>query len=361
MLGYESRDWEDYFVQLGEKPYRGRQVFGRLHRAHGQDIRVCLADLPAPLKNRVSNDFLLEEVGYHSLSVANDGVVKLLVEAGEGNLIETVIIPEKNRTTLCVSSQVGCALACRFCLTGVQGFLRNLSTAEIIAQLRLANRYLAGTDSGRQITNVVMMGMGEPLLNHEALLPALRIMVDDRGYNLSGRRVTVSTSGIVPAIEKLRQACRVALAVSLHAPNDDIRDEIMPINKKYPLGQLMTACRLYLQDRPRDFITFEYVMIDGVNDGASEARQLVSLLHNIRCKVNLIPFNPFPQTSYKTSPHQKISDFRDKLMKSGLTTTIRRTRGDNILAACGQLAGEIQQDKARGLGHKKIPIRAIRS
>ncbi len=361
VLGAERSAWEAYFTNQGEKPFRGQQVFQRLHKSSLKDIDDCTKDLPTHLREQICNDYSIEEPRFKSVDTASDGVHKLLIDVGNNSLIESVIIPEKNRTTLCISSQVGCALACSFCLTGVQGFLRNLTTAEIIAQLRISNRFLATQAEQRQISNVVMMGMGEPLLNSDAVFPALRMMIDQHGYALSPRRVTISTSGIVPAIFKLREACNVALAVSLHAPTNAIRDEIMPINKKYPLASLMDACRAYLQDKPRHFITFEYVMIDGINDHIDQARALIKLMHKMRCKINLIPFNPFPQVSYRTSPLDRIHQFRDTLMKAGLMTTIRKTRGDNILAACGQLAGEIQTDKTRGLGKKRVPIVAVNS
>ena len=253
---------------------------------------------------------------------------------------------------------MGCALACRFCLTGEQGFSRNLTTAEILTQLRTANRLLATQNEGRTVGNVVMMGMGEPLLNTEAVFPALRIMTDQRGYGLAHRRVTVSTAGVVPALKRLREACTVSLAVSLHAPVDSLRDELMPINRKYPLAKLMQACHDYLLDRPRALVTFEYVMLSGVNDGPGEARALIRLLHGIRSKVNLIPFNPFAGTAYQTSSPETIRAFRDRIIKGGIMATIRKTRGDDILAACGQLAGSV---RARTYGLREKPMIPHRS
>ena len=266
-----------------------------------------------------------------------------------GNGIETVFIPETSRGTLCISSQVGCALAWTFCSTGRQGFNRNLTVAEIIGQLWWANKALAEEPEGgsaasrteRAITNVVMMGMGEPLANFENVVTALDLMLDDNAYGLSRRRVTVSTSGLVPAMDRLRERCPVALAVSLHAPNDALRDRLVPINRKYPLRELLAACKRYLQAAPRDFITFEYVMLDGINDSAAHARELVQLTADIPCKFNLIPFNPFPDSGYKRSPRDVILRFRDVLMAAGLVTTVRKTRGDDIDAACGQLAGKV--------------------
>jgi 23S rRNA (adenine2503-C2)-methyltransferase len=278
--------------------------------------------------------------------------------------VETVFIPEENRGTLCISSQAGCALDCQFCSTGKQGFNRNLSTGEIIGQLWWASVSLralsdenaesesdaAGNEKmsapGRIISNVVMMGMGEPLLNYENVVPALKLMLDDNAYGLSRRRVTLSTSGIVPGIDRLRDECPVALAVSLHAPNDALRDELMPINRKYPLRELMAACIRYLDRAPRDFVTFEYVMLEGVNDSDACARELISLLREVPCKINLIPFNPFPRSAFKRSPQERIRRFSEMLNGAGFVTTTRKTRGDDIDAACGQLAGMIQ-DKTR--------------
>jgi len=258
-----------------------------------------------------------------------------------------VFIPEANRGTLCVSSQAGCALDCKFCSTGKQGFNRNLSTAEIIGQLWIANRALGATPKGeRLVSNVVMMGMGEPLANFDNVVAAMRLMLDDNAYGLSRRRVTLSTSGIVPAIDRLRDACPVSLAVSLHAPNDALRDVLVPINRKYPLAELLAACKRYLDRAPRDFITFEYVMLEGVNDGAEHARQLIALVRDVPCKFNLIPFNPFPNSGFKRSPRETIRRFAEILITAGLVVTTRRTRGDDIDAACGQLAGRVQ-DKTR--------------
>jgi len=263
---------------------------------------------------------------------------------GENNAIETVFIPEKNRGTLCISSQVGCALECTFCSTGRQGFNRNLSQAEIISQLWLANQKLADqyqNQDHKPVTNVVMMGMGEPLANYENVVGALKIMLDDKAYGLSRRRVTVSTSGLVPAIKKLKNDCPVSLAISLHAPNNKIRDEIVPINKKYPLSELLDACKDYLEKAPRDFITFEYVMLKGVNDSDQDALELVDLVKNIACKFNLIPFNPFPKSGYESSSKDRILSFQKILINHEIVTTIRKTRGDDIDAACGQLAGDV--------------------
>jgi 23S rRNA (adenine2503-C2)-methyltransferase len=278
---------------------------------------------------------------------SSDGTRKWLLDVGTGNGVETVFIPEDDRGTLCVSSQVGCALECTFCSTGRQGFNRNLSTAEIIGQLWWANKAMGVTPKNeRVVSNVVMMGMGEPLANFDNVVSAMQIMLDDHGYGLSRRRVTLSTSGLVPQMDRLREECPVALAVSLHAPNDAIRDVIVPINKKYPLSELMAACSRYLEKAPRDFITFEYVMLDGVNDRPEHARQLMELVRDVPCKFNLIPFNPFPNSGYDRSSNNAIRIFRELLQEQGYVVTVRKTRGDDIDAACGQLAGQVQ-DKTR--------------
>ena len=278
---------------------------------------------------------------------SRDGTRKWLLDVGTGNGVETVFIPETDRGTLCISSQVGCALECTFCSTGRQGFNRNLSTAEIIGQLWWANKALGATPKDeRVISNVVMMGMGEPLANYDNVVTALSIMLDDHGYALSRRRVTVSTSGMVPQMDRLKEDMPVALAVSLHAPNDAIRNEIVPLNKKYPLKELMAACQRYLVKAPRDFVTFEYVMLDGVNDKPEHARELLELVKDVPCKFNLIPFNPFPNSGYNRSSDENIRVFRDILYQAGLVVTVRKTRGDDIDAACGQLAGQVQ-DKTR--------------
>jgi 23S rRNA (adenine2503-C2)-methyltransferase len=280
-------------------------------------------------------------------TTASDGTRKWLLDVGTNNAIETVFIPETGRGTLCVSSQAGCALECSFCSTGRQGFNRNLTVAEIIGQLWLANRALGhGVTAERPITNVVMMGMGEPLANFDNVVAAMQLMLDDSAYGLSRRRVTLSTSGLVPAIDRLREACPVALAVSLHAPNDALRNELVPINRKYPIRELLAACVRYIEKAPRDFVTFEYVMLDGVNDTAAHARELVSVVADVPCKLNLIPFNPFPGSGYTRSKPEAVARFRDVLMAAEITTTVRKTRGDDIDAACGQLAGEVQ-DRTR--------------
>ncbi|MEY3944811.1 MAG: Dual-specificity methyltransferase RlmN, partial [Pseudomonadota bacterium] len=285
--------------------------------------------------------------------ISADGTIKWLFDVGDGNAVESVFIPEDDRGTLCVSSQAGCAVGCRFCSTGHQGFSRNLSTAEILAQLWFAEHFLRKhlNTEERVISNVVMMGMGEPLQNYSALVPALKAMLDDHGYGLSRRRVTVSTSGVVPMIDRLAQDCPVALAVSLHAPNDALRDVLVPLNRKYPIDELLQACERYLAHAPRDFITFEYCMLDGVNDQPEHARQLIELVQRhghqgLRCKFNLIPFNPFPASGLHRSPQARVQEFAKTLLDAGIVTTVRKTRGDDIDAACGQLAGDVR-DRTR--------------
>ena len=299
--------------------------------------------------------------------LADDGTRKFLFDVGGGNAVETVFIPEDDRGTLCISTQAGCALDCSFCSTGKQGFNRNLTVAEIIGQLWQANRTLEADrdrdgqlaeDAERIISNVVLMGMGEPLANFENTVTALRLMLDDNAYGLSRRRVTVSTSGLVPAIDRLRDECPVALAVSLHAPNDALRDELVPVNRKYPLRELMAACNRYLEKAPRDFVTFEYVMLDGVNDSDAQARELLALTREVPRKFNLIPFNPFPGTSYRRSPAPRIRRFAEILMEAGVVTTTRKTRGDDIDAACGQLAGQVL-DKTRRTARRTIVLNEV--
>jgi 23S rRNA (adenine2503-C2)-methyltransferase len=283
-------------------------------------------------------------VGDHTSA---DGTRKWLLDVGAGNAVEAVYIPEAQRGTLCVSTQAGCAVNCLFCSTGKQGFSRNLDAAEIVGQLWWANRALGASPAGdRLISNVVFMGMGEPLQNYSATLTALRVLLDDNAYGLSRRRVTVSTSGVVPMMDRLGEDCPVALAVSLHAPNDALRDQLVPLNRKYPLAELMAACTRYLRHAPRDFITFEYVMLDGVNDSDAHARELLALVREIPCKFNLIPFNPFPNAGLRRSPDARVRRFGQVLLDAGIVTTVRRTRGDDIDAACGQLAGEVR-DRTR--------------
>ena len=354
-----------FFAERGEKPFRARQVSGWLHQRFVSDVSA-MTDLARPLRERLAAEAAIRAPTVVRDTTASDGTRKWLIDAGNSNAIEAVYIPEDDRGTLCVSSQAGCALDCAFCSTGKQGFNRNLSTGEIIGQLWHANRTLMADGikapwvaAGRApITNVVMMGMGEPLANFDNVMPALRLMLDDNAYGLSRRRVTLSTSGVVPMIDRLREECPVALAVSLHAPDDELRDRLVPINRKHPLSELLAACRRYLAKAPRDFITFEYVMLDGINDDGAAARALLALVRDTPCKVNLIPFNPFSGTEFKTSPRERIEAFQRALIAGGVVTTIRKTRGDDIDAACGQLAGRVQDRVKRKLG-SRIPVVAV--
>ncbi len=342
LLGCDLPALEKIFVELGEKPFRARQVLKWVHQQGLTDFQA-MTNLSKNLRDQLAarTELPVPEVAYHHKAM--DGTQKWLLRLEDGNCIETVFIPERKRGTLCISSQVGCILNCDFCSTGKQGFSRNLSTAEIISQLWFAVKQLAPEE---RVTNVVMMGMGEPLLNFDNLVPALRLMLDDHAYGLSKHRVTVSTAGVVPLIYQLREATDVALAVSLHAPNDDLRNKIVPLNKKYPLAELMKACQAYFKNDKRRSVTMEYVMLDGVNDTPEHAKQLVRLLGGIKAKVNLIPFNPFPYTAYKRSTPEAIAGFQKLLLDSGLNTTVRKTRGDDIDAACGQLVGKVQ-DRTR--------------
>jgi len=351
LLEYDLEGLAAFCAGLGEKRFRAVQLFRWIHQKGEADI-TRMTDLARSLREQLPGVAEVRALPVISEHVSADGTIKWLFDVGGGNAVETVFIPEEDRGTLCVSSQAGCAVGCRFCSTGAQGFSRNLSCAEITAQLWFAEHRLrqrlslpAGT---RAVDNVVMMGMGEPLQNYAALLPALRTMLDDHGYGLSRRRVTVSTSGVVPMIDRLRDDCPVALAVSLHAPNDALRDELVPLNRKYPLRELLAACERYLDKAPRDFITFEYCMLDGVNDTPALAHELVRLVQGragapaVACKLNLIPFNPFPASGLKRSPRERVLAFAQVLQDAGIVTTVRKTRGEDIDAACGQLAGEVQ-------------------
>jgi 23S rRNA (adenine2503-C2)-methyltransferase len=349
LLDFNAKALAGFCAGIGEKPFRAKQLLRWIHRSGEADF-ASMSDLAKGLREKLSAGAMIEPPRLVSDHIATDGTRKWLLSVGSGNGIETVFIPETSRGTLCISSQVGCALACTFCSTGRQGFNRNLTVAEIIGQLWWANKALAeefgGALRSRAVTNVVMMGMGEPLANFENVVTALDLMLDDNAYGLSRRRVTVSTSGLVPAMDRLRERCPVALAVSLHAPNDALRDQLVPINRKYPIGELLAACQRYLQSAPRDFITFEYVMLDGINDTVAHARELVQLVQHTPCKFNLIPFNPFHNSGYRRSSSETVHRFRDVLVQAGLITTVRKTRGDDIDAACGQLAGKVH-DKTR--------------
>lgn len=346
LLDLDAGALVSYLEGLGEKPFRAKQLLRWLHHFGADDVGQ-MTDIARSLRERLAQEACIVAPPLVSDKESHDGTRKFLFSVGADNAIETVFIPEDDRGTLCISSQAGCALDCAFCSTGKQGFNRNLTTAEIIGQLWMANKALGRDPKGdRIISNVVMMGMGEPLTNFDNVVAALHLMLDDNAYGLSRRRVTVSTSGIVPAMDRLRDACPVALAVSLHAPNDALRDQLVPINQKYPLKELLAACNRYLEKAPRDFITFEYVMLDGVNDSDEHARELVKIASQVSCKYNLIPFNPFPAAHFKRSSVDRIRRFADILMSAGIITTTRKTRGDDIDAACGQLAGQVK-DKSR--------------
>jgi 23S rRNA (adenine2503-C2)-methyltransferase len=353
LLDFDAEGLTAWFAQQGEKPFRARQVLRWIHHFGESDFNA-MTDIAKSLREKLLLTATVSPAPTISDKLSDDGTRKFLFDVGNRNAVETVFIPEDDRGTLCISSQAGCALECAFCSTGRQGFNRNLTTAEIIGQLWQANRALGhapeGGNSGeRIISNVVLMGMGEPLANFDNLVPALRLMLDDNAYGLSRRRVTVSTSGIVPAMDRLADTCPVALAVSLHAPTDGLRDKLVPINRKYPLAELMAACQRYLVHAPRDFITFEYVMLDGINDSDADARALLHLVRDVPCKFNLIPFNPFPASGFYRSPAERIRRFASILINGGIVTTTRKTRGDDIDAACGQLAGKVQDRSRRTL------------
>ena len=348
LLGLDAAGLAGFFAEHGEKPFRARQVLRWVHQSGEADFSR-MSDLARSLREKLAALACVQAPRIVGDTAASDGTRKWLIKVDGANAVECVFIPEANRGTLCVSSQAGCVLDCAFCSTGKQGFNRNLTTAEIIGQLWLANRLIE-----TRISNVVMMGMGEPLLNLDNVLPALRLMLDDNAYGLSRRRVTVSTAGVVPGMDRLRDECPVALAVSLHAPSDALRDRLVPLNRKYPLRELLAACRRYLEKAPRDFITFEYVMLDGINDGPAEARELAAIARRVRCKYNLIPFNPFPRSEFRRSDPERIRRFAEVLQRSGVTVTTRKTRGDDIAAACGQLAGDVADRTRRSLALREI-------
>ena len=384
LLELDRDGLERFFEALGEKSYRASQVLQWVHQYGASDFEA-MTNLSKALRARLAEAAALHMPELGQEQHAADGTRKWLVRLADGNGVETVFIPETDRGTLCVSSQVGCILNCSFCSTGHQGFNRNLTAGEIIAQVWLAaaalgrdpkgdrqmprrsalgdggsvpvaeESFVSGAGRGRKITNVVFMGMGEPLLNYDNVVTAMRVMLDDFAYGLSRRRVTLSTAGLVPMIDRLREECPVSLAVSLHATTDALRDELVPLNRKYPIAELLAACRRYVENQPHRRITFEYVMLDGVNDSAQHAHELVALLADVPSKVNLIPFNPFAQGRYVRSPHDRVARFRDILMRAGLTTITRKTRGDDIDAACGQLAGRVE-DRTRRQARLAQPV-----
>jgi 23S rRNA (adenine2503-C2)-methyltransferase len=368
LLNFNQKQLADYFMSIGEKPFRAKQLMRWVYHYGVTDLDQ-MTDIAKVLRDKLRNDASISLPEVQLEQASDDGTRKWLIGAnnqkdGTNSSVETVFIPEDDRGTLCISSQVGCALECTFCSTGRQGFNRNLTVAEIIGQLWIANQSLRKVDgydmlapTDRIISNVVMMGMGEPLANYDNVVTAMQIMLDDHGYGLSRRRVTLSTSGLVPQMDRLKEDCPVALAVSLHAPNDALRDEIVPINKKYPIKALMAACERYLVKAPRDFVTFEYVMLDGINDTVEHAHQLLDVVKNVPCKFNLIPFNPFPNSGYATSTPNHIRVFKEILMRAGYVVTVRKTRGEDIDAACGQLAGKVLDKTNRSA--KFFPIEAV--
>lgn len=347
LLGLDRAGLEEFFIAIGDKKFRATQVMKWIHQLGVTDFQQ-MNNISKELRNKLAEISCIQNLQVTKDLISKDGTRKWLLQLPDGNHIEAVFIPENDRGTLCVSSQVGCALDCSFCSTGRQGFNRNLSTAEIISQVWLAAHLLEDEKKpGRKITNVVMMGMGEPLLNFDNVVRAVRIMMDDFAYGLSKRRVTVSTAGVVPAMDRLGDTLDMRLAVSLHATNDALRDELVPVNKKYPLKELMAACRRFIaKQNTRSRITFEYVLLDGVNDRPEHARELIKLLKGIPTLMNLIPFNPFEGSGYNTSSKQAVSRFSEILHNAGMTTVVRKTRGEDIDAACGQLAGKIE-DKSR--------------
>lgn len=378
LLDLDAAALIDWFARQGEKPFRARQLLHWVHQFGVTDFDA-MTDVAKSLRAKLKETASVTPPVPLRDTVSGDGTRKWLLDVGGGNAVETVYIPESGRGTLCVSSQAGCALDCAFCSTGKQGFNRNLSVGEIVGQLWLANQLLEGFPlvgkrrnpapvsdeedaplEGRAVSNVVLMGMGEPLANFDNVLPALRLMLDDDAYGLSRRRVTVSTSGIVPAMDRLREECPVALAVSLHAPNDALRDRLVPINQKYPLRELLAACLRYLDRAPRDFVTFEYIMLAGVNDQDEHLRQLIEIARQVPCKYNLIPFNPFPQSGFRRSAAPVVRRFSQLLNEAGIVTTTRKTRGDDVAAACGQLAGQVR-DKTRRTRTTVVPIHEVHS
>lgn len=348
LLNLDRAGLEGFFADQGEKAFRATQLMQWIHQLGCEDFDA-MTNLSKALRQRLKDtaEIRTPEVVLEQKSA--DGTTKWLLRLDSGNCIETVFIPESNRGTLCVSSQVGCALDCAFCSTARQGFNRNLTVAEIISQVMIANRALGGSREQRVITNIVLMGMGEPLLNFDNVVKAIHIMLDDFAYGLSRRRVTLSTAGVVPALDRLREHTNVSLAVSLHAPTDALRDQLVPLNRKYPIAELLAACRRYIANETHRAITFEYVMLEGINDSPQQARDLIKLLRGLPAKVNLIPFNPFPETRFRRSSPAAVDAFRDILMAAGLVTVTRRTRGDDIDAACGQLAGRVMDRTKRTL------------
>jgi 23S rRNA (adenine2503-C2)-methyltransferase len=361
LMGYDEGGLRAFFESIGDKPFRAQQLLKWIYHQNVTDFAE-MTNLSLDLRRRLSVIAAVEPPRVLSEQVSEDGTVKWLMGFGGGNAVETVFIPEPNRGTLCISSQVGCALNCTFCSTGAQGFNRNLSTSEIIGQVWQAARALGHERNGRRrITNVVLMGMGEPLLNFDAVVPALSLLRDDLGYGMAAKRVTLSTAGLVPGIDRLRERIDVALAVSLHAPDDELREQLVPLNRKYPIAELMRACADYVSDKHKRTVTFEYTLIDGVNDHPDHARKLVKLLRRLPSKLNLIPFNPFPGTAYRCSPESRIREFQSIVMEGGLIATVRKTRGDDIDAACGQLVGKVLDRTRRSRTLREQSVEAMTS
>lgn len=353
LLNFDRQGLETYFSEIGEKPFRAAQVLKWIYQ-FGIDDFDAMSNLSKSLREKLTEEAEIKLPEVVTEQISDDGTIKWLLRLDSGNSIETVFIPENERGTLCISSQVGCALECSFCSTAQQGFNRNLSTAEIISQVVIANRALKCIPRNeRVISNIVLMGMGEPLLNFDNVVAAMNIMLEDNAYGLSKRRVTLSTSGVVPALDRLKEVSEVSLALSLHAPNDELRNELVPINRKYPIKVLLAACKRYISGETKRKVTVEYVLLDGVNDKPEHARELVKLLKDLPCKINLIPFNPFPNSGYETSSNESIERFRNIVVKGGLITTTRKTRGEDIDAACGQLAGKVMDKTKRSIRRKE--------
>jgi 23S rRNA (adenine2503-C2)-methyltransferase len=358
LLGLDAKGLADFFVSVGEKPFRSTQVMKWIHQFGISDFDE-MTNLSKALREKLKQTAIIRTPKIIAEQKSEDGTIKWLLEVDNNNSVEAVFIPEKTRGTLCISSQVGCALDCSFCATGKQGFNRNLENWEIVAQMWVANKALGcKPKEERVISNIVFMGMGEPLLNVTHTFPAARILMDDNAYGLSKRRVTISTAGVVPAIDRIKENLDVSLAISLHAPNNRLRDELVPINQKYPLEVLMPALHRYVEGgHSKKHVTVEYVMLDGVNDSLENAQELIDLLGDLPCKVNLIPFNPFKGTPYQRSSNNAVRRFQDKLVNAGLKCTVRKTRGDDIDAACGQLAGKITDRTKRTLN--KLEVKSV--
>jgi 23S rRNA (adenine2503-C2)-methyltransferase len=352
LLDLDRAGLQAYFSSIGEKPFRAEQVLKWIYHEFVVDFDA-MSNLSVALREKLKQVAEIRFPVFTSQHDSADGTIKWLVETESGGSVETVFIPETDRGTLCVSSQVGCALNCQFCSTGAQGFNRSLNTYEIIGQVWLAAKAIGHKNGARKLTNVVMMGMGEPLVNLENVLPALELMRDDFGFGLANKRVTVSTAGVVPGMDALREKTDVALAVSLHAPNDELRTQIVPLNRKYPIEQLIAACQRYVAGRPRSTITFEYTLLDGVNDLPEHARQLVKLMRKVPSKLNLIPFNPFPGTRYKRPDPLAVARFQRLIREAGELAMVRKTRGDDIDAACGQLAGAVEDRTRRSREYRE--------